>query len=187
MRIVAIVLLTLGALVSGCDGGASSPMPIQFIQPVECVGIPARTCQEIVTEARRNAQPGTFPVQIRAVCTQVPCTAEQGMVDIDIQYSDGRRERSGMGWAGAVDVGDPAPAPPSVALPGPTCQGVPLERCTEVALGGDPTSGAVISVVVRCTAEPCTAERGAGDTILTFADGTTSTSNWSYEDAAPSG
>jgi len=104
-----MVLVAVAALAAGCVGPPATPTPIQMIAPVECVGVPPQTCQEIVTDARRNARPGTFLVHVRAVCTRVPCTPADGEVSIDAGYSDGHVETTGMGWSSG---GGAAPPPP---------------------------------------------------------------------------
>ena len=173
--------LLVAVLAAGCGGEAASPTPVEFIPPVECIGIPAGTCQQIVTDARRNAQPGTFPVHIRAVCAQPPCTIQQGDVSVDIQYSDGRRDSYGMGWSGP---GVEEPPPAQVELPvEPVCQGVPAGPCRDRAVEFVASSEDVRdirSIVVRCTAASCTDVQGEGETLITFADGDVLTSSWGY-------
>jgi len=106
---IRVGVIVLGLLAAACGGPSPTPAPVEMIQPIECIGIPANTCQEIVAEARRNARPGTFPVHIRAVCTRAQCTFQEGDVAIDVLYSDGHTESWGMGWSGEIDVapGDP--------------------------------------------------------------------------------
>jgi hypothetical protein len=38
----------------------------------------------------------------------------------------------------------------------------------------------VAQLVVSCTATPCTDTQGAGDTLVRYEDGSTSTSSWQY-------
>ena len=183
-------MVVLGLLAAACGGPSPTPTPLEMIQPVECIGVPASTCQEIVVEARRNARPGTFAVRVRAACTRPECTSREGDVAIDVLYSDGRTESWGMGWSGAIDAVEPGPQVDPTLAATPMCQGVPPDRCAEMAISvvsGDPAGSTVVSILVRCTAAPCTAEHGTGETIITLNDGTTSEGSWSYQNASPSG
>ncbi len=122
MRLLAAII-GAALLAAGCLDGtptAATFGPIDQAQPpIECVAIPARTCQEIVTDARRNADPGTVPVRIRATCTRRPCTLQQGDVSVEVLYSNGRRDSFVMGWAGTGpgDVQGPGlPVPASAPV-----------------------------------------------------------------------
>ncbi len=67
----------------------------------------------------------------------------------------------------------------------PECQGVPLAMCQQMAQNSIGMAGgqAIAGILVRCTAAPCTDRQGEGDTVITLADGTTSTSGWGYATA----
>lgn len=175
-------LLAVALLVAGCRGLTATAAPVLMGPPVECVGIPAQTCQQIVADARGNAEPGTVPVRIRAVCTALPCTPQRGDVSVEVVYSNGRTDTYGMGWSSA-----PEPVPPigPAELPvEPVCQGVPQGPCRDRALetvGADPNRAAIRGILVRCTAASCTDASGTGQTIVTYGDGGTSTSDWGYE------
>lgn len=191
MRKIGIVLIALGAIVGGCFGGESAPSPPVVQGPaIECLGIPERTCQEIVTEARRNAEPGSVPLSIRATCSTAACTLQNGEVAIEVDYSNGNTQAWGMGWAGAEEPGI-APDPGGPAVPGePVCMGVPAVPCRDLATSAsdpDPGGREVASVTVRCRAVPCTTTTGSGDTLVEFVDGTSVVTEWSYEHPAPSG
>ncbi|CAN5607722.1 hypothetical protein BH20CHL7_BH20CHL7_13180 [soil metagenome] len=180
----AVVVLTgfVGSL-AACEPASQATVPVEGIAPVECVGIPEATCREVVAGARGNAAPGTFPVSIRAVCAQPECTAASGDVQVDVQYSDGRRETYNMGWAGPAMPGDGPDVPEPGLTVEPICQGVPAVQCREMALGatgGGPDGLRLLSIVVVCTRPPCTATSGDGDSIATYEDGTRLTSGWSY-------
>ena len=45
---------------------------------------------------------------------------------------------------------------------------------------GELSDQAVARILVRCTEPPCTDAHGIGDTLVTYADGTTRTSSWEY-------
>lgn len=184
-RILAVAAVAFVVLACGSSIG-STVIPDQPL--VECVGVPPETCRQSLADARRNAAPGTVVVQIRVVCTKLPCTLQNGEAKVDVLYSNGRTESFGTGWAAAAPMpaGPPQPAP---ALPvEPTCLGVPVVgdagNCHDFAtsaMDGVLDGREVVSIVVRCKPDPCTPTNGAGKTILTFADGTTHTSEWSYQ------
>ena len=82
-----------------------------------------------------------------------------------------------------VPVGDEPPPdnPPGVPLP-PICQGVPVEMCevmAETAFGELSTDG-VAGILVRCGADPCTVDKGGGETIVTYEDGSSKSTTWNY-------
>jgi hypothetical protein len=195
MRPALVKMLGLGTIclgIAACFGGeVPPPPPVQLQAAVDCQGIPAGTCQEIVTDARRNAEPGTIPVAIKAVCTSPPCTPQSGEVQVEVQYSNGSGQAFSMGWAEAEPGEAPVPGgfPDDGGLEGdPVCQGVPAEPCREMAAtpAGDDLDGREIqSITVRCRAVPCTTTTGSGDTIVMFADGTSVVTDWSYENPAP--
>jgi hypothetical protein len=179
-----LVLGVVVLLFAGCGDGWSSAPPLDALPPVECVGIPAATCQTIVADARRNAEPGTVPIRIRAVCATPPCTIQQGDVNVEVRYSNGRADQYSMGWAGPGAGQPPVPVVPPVE---PTCQGVPIETCRDMAISavtGVTGGPAVTAILVRCSAT-CTSLQGDGETILTFADGTTTTATWGYSNSEP--
>ena len=181
--LVGVVLAGFVASVAACEPAPQATVPVEGVAPVECVGIPDSTCREVVANARANARPGSFPVTIRAVCAQAACTHASGEVTVEVLYSDGRRESSVMGWAGpAIPGGDPGEPAPDLAV-APICHGVPAVQCRDMALAATdegPPGSRVLSIVVRCTQPPCTAETGDGDTVVTFSEGTRRESSWSY-------
>lgn len=67
----------------------------------------------------------------------------------------------------------------------PECQGVPPATCQQTAQSSIGVVGgqAIVGILVRCTAAACTDKHGEGDTVITLADGTTSTSGWGYATA----
>lgn len=176
------VALAAVLALAGCGGVAETPRPVDVGPPIECTRIPAQTCQEIVANARREADPGTVPVRIRAMCTRAVCTPQGGDVSVEILYSNGRTDQYGMGWAGAVGV-DPGPPQPVEPLPvQPICQGIAPDPCRERAIEAWSEHVGrrdVRGITVRCAAV-CTPEHGTGTTFVTFADGTTTTADWGY-------
>lgn len=181
-------VIVAAAMVCGC--GMFDPVVLPPAPPVDCRGIPAATCGEIVKDARANAgEPGVVPVSIRAVCTRAACTQAEGEVQVDVRYSDGREDHFTMGWSSAMDgLGQPRGPAPIASLPvEPVCQGVPAEMCREQAFVGLANGGLapepleVGSIVVTCTRVPCTEAAGDGDTTVTYVDGSTHAASWSYE------
>jgi invasion protein IalB len=88
-----------------------------------------------------------------------------------------------------------ASAPPFVLPPQDwqvACQGIEPEPCRDMAEGiassRRPNDPPLHTVLVRCTAGPCTRAGGSGETVLVFADGSSrSVGSWSYStgEAAP--
>jgi hypothetical protein len=183
IRFALVVLL--GLLFGGCAGlGGASPTPPDVAPRVECVGTPLTTCQTVVDDARQNAEPGTLPIQIRAVCGSPSCTAQGGEVDVEVRYSNGRTDRYTMSWEGAAPGG--VDLPPALPVE-PTCEGVSVDACRDMAISamtGVTGGRAVVGILVRCVGA-CTELRGAGEAILTYADGTTTSASWDYVNSAP--
>lgn len=191
MRALGILVIAIGAIAAGCVAGETAPSPPVVTAPtIECLGIPERTCQEIVTEARRNAEPGSVPLSIRAACRSPQCTIQNGEVDIEVAYSNGSGQAWSMGWASAEGPGV-APDPGAPVVPGePVCLGVPALTCRDLAessSSADPQGREISSITVRCRAVPCTTTAGSGDTLVEFVDGTSIMTEWSYENPVPSG
>ncbi len=204
-RLVVIVagLGLVTAILAGCAEAAPVTLP-PAAPPIDCRGVPAETCRQAVDDARVNAKPGEFVVQIRVVCVAPSCTQASGEAQVDVLYTNGRHDNYGTRWDSAVDPAQPAPAEPpqpdgSEPAPAPlpvepVCVGVPPGRCQDQADNGiDPAKefghdpGEVVGIVVRCTVAMCTDEGGSGDTIVTYRDGTTSMGGWSYAGASSGG
>jgi hypothetical protein len=113
-------------------------------------------------------------------------------MDTVVTLSDGSQLRSTTTtWAGA---GEPAPggvkplpdpeAPPisPVGHVEPLCQGEPGTMCRTMAetAFGELSTEAVIAILVRCGEPPCTDKHGVGDTVVSYADGSTRSSSWEY-------
>jgi hypothetical protein len=133
--------------------------------------------------------PNTAPVLIEVICVSGTCTAEAGAMDTVVTLADGSQLRSSTtSWAAAaVPVPDGnKPIPQPAALPvvpvEPQCQGVPLSWCRTMAetAFGELNNQNVVTILVRCSEPPCTDDRGIGETLVTYADGTTQTSSWEY-------
>ncbi|MGK2850451.1 MAG: hypothetical protein ACSLFN_06030 [Candidatus Limnocylindrales bacterium] len=181
MTLVRWLAVAWFALVGGaCALPGPTPIANPPAQPlVDCVGVPPDVCQGAVRDAGLNAPPGTVIVRLQIRCTVQVCLPASGQTQIDVQYSDGTTTTFGNAWEQAV----PGEQGPPVLPVQPTCVGVPLERCRETALGAVPVGEdrpAVLSIVVTCTKPPCTASVGDGDTVVTYADRSTSESSWSY-------
>jgi hypothetical protein len=186
----ALVIAVAAALVvSGC-GLVATPGP-----HVECSGIPAARCPELIHEAERMSGraggPPITSITIRSV--NPPCTEQACQGETVVVYADGTSASSGWGWQAA----GPAPAAPSGPLPTrppdgivrPTCIAVPADKCAEFADAGrlpdatpDPT---IVAIEVACTKLPCTDELGMGATTIVHQDGTRETTGWSYSTGGP--
>ena len=185
LAIVAVIAI------AGCGAPAGSGPPAS--PTISCVGIPASRCEEAVASVARSL-PNTTLVAIEVVCIAETCTEQSGAMDTIVTLSDGSELRSTTTtWAGAGDPvpGGAKPLPlPVPAVPPvipvvpvePECQGVPVSMCRTMAetAFGEVSDEDVVAIVVRCTRQPCTDAQGAGDTIVTYADGTTRTSSWEY-------
>lgn len=175
--------------IAGCGAPADSGPPAS--PTVTCVDIPASRCDEALASVARSL-PNTRPVAIEVTCVAGTCTEQSGAMDTVVTLADGSQLRSTTTtWSVA---GEPAPggvkplpepiAPPLVPVVPvePLCQGVPVSMCRTMAetAFGEVSDEAVTGIVVRCTRQPCTEAQGAGDTIVTYADGTTRSTSWEY-------
>jgi len=188
-RLAALVILAIATL-AACT--APTPSGGAVASPkVSCVGIPAAKCDEAVASVARSL-PNTQPVAIDVSCVSGTCTLQSGAMDTVVTLADGSTLRSStLSWAdpgagsdgGVAATEPPRPAPPEPAVPvQPACQGVPASMCAtmaETAFGELPTES-VVAIVVRCTKQPCTDKAGAGDTTVSYADGSIRTSSWEY-------
>lgn len=106
-----IAVLAWALVVAGCMPFAATPVPIIPDAPIlECRGVLAVTCQEVVADARLNAEPGEVPVRIRVACSRPPCTLAAGEADVVVQYSSGRISTYQMGWSNAEPQAAPLPS-----------------------------------------------------------------------------
>jgi hypothetical protein len=175
--------------IAGCAAPADSGPPAS--PTISCVGIPATRCDEALASVARSL-PNTRPVAIEVICVAGTCTEQSGAMDTVVTLADGSQLRSTTtSWS---EASEPAPggvkplpvpaAPPLVPVVPvePQCQGVPVSMCRTMAetAFGEVSDEAVTGIVVRCTRQPCTDAQGAGDTVVTYADGTTQTSSWEY-------
>ena len=149
--------------------------------------MPQASCAQAFQEADSQARDrGTVVVGIVVRCTGV-CTDASGEADRFVRYADGTTDQGGFGWssAGPAPVGPrigPDPTPPVA----PTCFGIPMAKCQELAMGmpdaGDQGHIGIVSIVVRCKPGPCTATTGDGETTITYRRGNGATSRTgSYE------
>ena len=177
-----LLVLALVTVTAACEPVVETVFPVGEAR-IECLGVPARQCQEALDMARADA---TAPlVELRIRCVAPPCTLQQGETEAVARYADGRQSTFGTGWSGAV------PAPPAPAVPPdpidlavrPVCLGVPEALCLEMAR--DAVSGLsadgpdVRSITVRCTTV-CTPTKAEGETTIVFADGTSTETIWGY-------
>ena len=179
---VVAILAIAGCRAPGTSGPPASPT-------VSCEGIPATRCDEALASVARSL-PNTTAVKIEVVCVAGSCTEQSGAMDTVVTLPDGSQLRSStIAWS---EAGAPAPGgvkPLPVAEPAvpvvpvePECQGVPPSMCLTMAetAFGEVSDAAVVQIVVRCTRMPCTIDQGAGDTLITYQDGTLLTTSWEY-------
>lgn len=164
---------------------------------ISCVGVPDAKCDEAVASVARSL-PNTPVVAIEVSCVSGTCTDQSGAMDTVVTTADGATLRgSTLSWSepatgggsdgssGAGATAPPAPAPPAVGpdLPvEPTCLGVPVEWCrtmAETAFGSVPAAD-VVAITVRCRDATCNPQHGAGDTVVSYADGSRQSSSWEY-------
>lgn len=155
---------------------------------ISCGGVPQDRCDEAVAGAYRSLP--TSPIKsIEVLCVSGTCTSASGAMETVVTLIDGSQLRSStISWSGPqptqAPVGeDPIPVVPPPAVPvAPVCQGVPASMCdimAETAFGELSTEG-VAAIVVRCGPEACTADKGTGETIVTYQDGSSKSASWQY-------
>ena len=76
-----------------------------------------------------------------------------------------------------VTVGAPTPGVDCVGLPPGRCPGAALDAQQHVV----PGRPVIVSIRIRAVNPPCTEQACQGETLVTFADGTTSSSTWSWQ------
>lgn len=188
-RLVVLAVVAIG----GCGAPVASGSPVASgpsASPwISCPGIPAARCDEAVASVARSL-PNTAPASIEVTCVSGICTPESGAMETVVTMADGSQLRSTtISWANGGGFGEggvkppPVPAEPPVVPVEPQCQGVPVSMCRTMAetAFGEVSDQAVVRIVVRCAESPCTNEHGLGDTVVTYADGTTQTSSWEYQ------
>jgi len=177
-------------VIAACGAPADSGPPAS--PTISCVGIPSSRCDEAVASVARSL-PNTAPAAIEVICVAGTCTEQSGAMDTVVTLADGSQLRSTtIAWSEAVEPEPPGikPLPEPVAPPvepvvpvEPQCQGVPVSMCRTMAetAFGEVSDESVVQILVRCTRQPCTNDQGAGDTIVTYADGSTQMSSWEYD------
>jgi hypothetical protein len=189
-RLIGFLILAIATLAACSAPPASGVAPAS--PKVSCTGVPAVKCDEAVASVARSL-PNSAPVAIDVTCASGTCTAQNGAMDTVVTLPDGSQLRSStLSWSepdtGSAGGGTtteaprPAPIPEPVVPVQPACLGVPASMCAtmaETAFGELPMES-VIAIVVRCTEPPCTDKGGTGDTVVSYADGTTRSSSWEY-------
>jgi len=180
-RLAAIAIVAI----AGCGAPAASGPPAS--PRISCDGVPTQKCDEAVASVARSL-PNTVPVSIDVSCVSGTCTSEAGAMDTIVTLADGSQLRSStLSWGnGGQGIGDapippapPAPAP-ELAVP-PQCIGVPAASCQSIAQSAvNMGEQVVVRIVVTCGSSPCTDKQGEGQMVVTFADGTTQSSEWGY-------
>ncbi len=181
-RGIAIALLVLA--VAACEQGLESQEPIGEPR-IDCIGVPPQQCQDALNQARDAASAPLVELVVR--CSVPVCTFQQGETQVQARYADGSVGTWGSGWSGPMPA---APVQPGFGEPvgplpvQPSCLGVAQQVCLDMASSAiselPPGSPAVTSITVRCKAV-CTPTKAEGDTIVLFANGTSSNTGWAYE------
>jgi len=181
---IASAVVAAGLVVAAC-GLAAAPGP-----RVECSGVPAGHCPELVREAERmsgrTGGPAITAIVIRAI--NPPCTEQACQGETVVVYADGTSLATAWGWQAAppapLEPTGPLPTRPADGVIRPTCIAVPADKCAEFADAGrfpdatpDPT---IVAIEVACTRLPCTDALGMGTTTVTREDGTRQSTGWSY-------
>jgi hypothetical protein len=143
-----------------------------------CEGVPQPKCGEMLADAERSA--GGSDARIVGIlirCTRPPCTNAAGEGETIVAFTDGTEVSSG--WVFRM-AGAPEPDPSLAVVP--VCLGVPRQQCISMITNMfmEPEARQVVSIVVGCNDARCTPEHGSGRTIVTFADGSSETSEWEY-------
>jgi hypothetical protein len=172
--------------IAGCGAPPASGPPAS--PRISCPGIPTERCDEAVASVELSL-PNTTPVAIDVTCVSGTCTPETGAMDIVVTLADGSQLRSStISWSQAATPAPadrkplPVPVPPPVVPVEPQCHGVPVSTCRTMAetAFGEVSDQAVVSILVRCSEPPCTDDHGVGETLVTYADGSSRTSSWEY-------
>jgi hypothetical protein len=183
IRRLLVLLALAAALVTGCSSGPGASGPVAS-PAITCTGLPPEKCDEAVKSVARSL-PNEHPVAIDVSCVSGSCSLQNGLMDTVVTLSGGSQLRgSTLSWGDGTAGGGkgfPVPAVPAPAV-APICQGVPIDQCNQMAssMGPETGHGAIVQIVVRCTKAACTEKDGEGDTVVTYADGTTSSSGWGY-------
>jgi hypothetical protein len=178
---IAIATLLLAA---GCGDPPTDASTAPSGPAITCVGVPAGACARAVENIGSNGS-RVPPAAMRVTCTAPFCSHREGAVTIDVVYADGTRSSSGYGWAAAAPAGQ-APGPPALTVV-PTCIGIDRQHCQSLAQdaqGERPVPPRVRSIIVTCTAV-CGAVGGTGTTVISYDDGTSEQSGWSYDGVGP--
>jgi hypothetical protein len=175
--------------IADCGAPAVSGPPASPV--ITCPGIPDERCDEAV-ESVAMSLPNTTPATIEVICVSGTCTSESGAMETVVTLADGSQLRSTtISWQqaaapvpGVKPLPEPAPLPvepPDIPVP-PQCQGVLPAWCRTMAetAFGDVSAADVVTILVRCIEVPCTDDHGVGETLVTYADGTTQTASWEY-------
>jgi hypothetical protein len=182
-RLAVIAILA----VAGCGAPATSGPPAS--PQVTCEGIPTERCDEAVASVEQSL-PNTTPKSIEVICVSGSCTPESGAMDTVVTLADGSQLRSStVVWSQGASAQDglkplpvPVPVPPPDIPVEPQCRDVPVSKCRTMAetAFGEVSDQAVVGILVRCSELPCTDDHGIGETLVTYADGSTQTSSWEY-------
>ena len=145
-----------------------------------CLGLPPEVCLRQVADLEVEGSTPGGVVAYRILCTAAPCTGAAGEGTVAVVFADGTGREGGFGYAAPVGTPPERRTGPLPVVP--VCLGVPADQCEEFARTSveeiaDVTT--IAAITVRCTTT-CTDREGEGQTVLTLADGTTTTHQWNY-------
>ena len=167
-RLLALVLL--GGVLSACSIGQRAAGP----QSASCGNLPSGACDEQLEKVGLR-HPGA--VQIDVECGPAPCTRAFGAGTARITRADGTSVVEAWTYAG-----DPAP------MPVPVCAGIAPASCQaigESVMGDVRPSKRVVGLAIQCRVGPCDERKGDAEVTITLADGTSQTTGYAWEGAAP--
>ena len=184
---------------TGLPAAKPTPGPgVVLLPPVTwertCEGLPQLKCLESIARAESGFPPGSpVPRSIVALCTAAACTDDRGEGATTVTFADGTTQESTWSYSTDPPTGEAPSDWGRITLPPVTwdrwCEGLLESRCQgyiATAEEGLRQEYLVLkSIVARCTGPTCTDDRGEGETIATFADGTSrNLGGWGYETPA---
>jgi hypothetical protein len=165
-----LALILLAGVLAACSIGQRAAGP----QSASCGDIPSGACDEQLEKVGQR-HPGA--VQIDIECGPAPCTRAFGAGTARITRADGTSVVEAWTYAG-----DPAP------MPVPVCAGVARDSCQaigETIVEAVPPSKRMAGITIQCRVGPCDERKGDAEVTITFADGSSQTTGYAWEGAAP--
>jgi hypothetical protein len=175
LSVIAASALFAAGVLAGCRMGPALPTGERT-----CLGFPPDVCRREVEGLDLEGTTHGGVAAYRIVCTAASCTEAAGEGTVAVLFADGTGREGGFGYA--APVGTPPEGTMGPLPVAPACLGVPAGQCDEFARSGAEKVAdwsTIRAITVRCTTT-CTDRDGAGKTLVTLADGTTTTEDWGY-------